>query len=66
MITLTKNYSDNIDGLRLFEYCNKLSKDIKISYKMSKLVLAIDNQKENIEKMLKLIDNLENLQKDEN
>ena len=66
VITLTKNYSDNIDGLRLFEYCNKLSKDIKISYKMSKLVLAIDNQKENIEKMLKLIDNLENLQKDEN
>ena len=66
IVTLTKEYSDNIDGLKLFEYCGQISKDIKITYKMSKLLLTIDNQKDNIEKMLKLIDNLERLQKNEN
>ena len=65
-ITLSKDYSDNIDGLKLFEYCNSLSKDIDITYKMSKLQISIDNQKENMNKMLKLIDNLDQLEKHEN
>ena len=65
-IVLSKEYSDNIDGLKLFEYCNLLAKDIKITYKMSKLEISIENQKENIEKMLKLVDNLDKLEKHEN
>ena len=64
-ITLSKDYSDNIDGARLFEFCNNLSKDLKITYKNSKLTISIDNQKENINRMLILVDNLDKLTKDE-
>ena len=63
-IVLSKNYSDNIDGVKLFEYCGKLSKDINIGYKDSKLIIDIDNQKENINKMLTLVDNLDKLEKE--
>ena len=65
-IVLSKEYSDNIDGSKLFEYCNELSKDIKIAYKNYKLEISLDNQKENISKMLKLVDNLDKLEKHEN
>lgn len=65
-IVLSKQYSDNIDGIKLFEYCSKLSKDININYKNSKLIIDIDNQKENINRLLTLVDNLDKLKKDEN
>lgn len=65
-IVLSKEYSDNIDGSKLFEYCNELSKDIKIAYKNYKLEISLDNQKENISKMLTLVDNLDKLEKHEN
>ena len=65
-IVLSREYSNNIDGMKLFEYCSKLSKDIEIAYKESKLIINLDNQKENINKMLKLVDNLDKLKKDEN
>lgn len=65
-ITLSKDYSDNIDGVKLFEYCNNLSKDLNIAYKNNKLIISIENQKENINKMLKLVDNLDKLEKHEN
>ena len=62
-IILSKNYSDNIDGVKLFEYCGNLSKDMKIAYKNYRLEISLDNQKENISKMLKLVDNLDKLEK---
>ena len=65
-ITLSKEYSDHIDGVKLFEYVNSLSKDIVITYRNSKLAISLDNQKENIAKMLQLVDNLDKLEKDEN
>lgn len=66
MITLSEEYSNNIDGMKLFEYCNNLSKDINIKYKYNKLSISLSNQKENIDKMLKLVDNLDKLEKNEN
>ena len=65
-IVLSKDYSDNIDGVKLFEYCNSLSKDIAIGYKYSKLEISIENQGDSISKILKLVDNLDKLEKDEN
>lgn len=62
-VTLTKKYSDNIDGVKLFEYCNNLSRDIQISYKQNKLHLFVEAQEEGIDKLLKLVDNLESLRK---
>jgi len=65
-IILSKDYSDNIDGIKLFTYCNELSRDIEIAYKHSKLEISIDNQTDSIAKLLKLVDNLDKLQKNEN
>ncbi len=65
-IILSKDYSDRIDGLKLFEYVNSISRDMSISYKNNKLAITLDNQKENIARMLKLVDNLDKLEKHEN
>ena len=65
-ITLAKEYSDSMDGVKLFEFCNKLSRDIVINYKNNKLIISIENQRENINLMLKLVDNLDKLKKNEN
>lgn len=62
-IVLTKDYSDNIDGVKLFEYCTKLSRDINIQYKQNKLVLYVEAQKDAINKILELVDNLDKLEK---
>ncbi len=65
MIVLSKKYSDNIDGVKLFEYCNSLSKDLNITYRNSKLAISIPNQKENISLMIRLVDHLDQLEKHE-
>ena len=65
-VVLTKQYSDKIDGLKLFAYCNEVSRDIKISYKYSKLAISIVNQRDSIKKIIQIIDNLDKLEKDEN
>ena len=65
-IILSKEYSDSIDGVKLFEYCNSNSRDIEISYKQNKLHLFVEAQQDAIDKILKLVDNLDNLKKDEN
>ena len=65
-IILSESYSDNIDGVKLFEYCNEISKDIKIAYRKRKLELYVENQKGAVDKILKLVDNLDKLLKDEN
>lgn len=65
-IILSREYSDRIDGLKLFEYVNSISRDMNISYKNNKLAITLDNQKENIARMLKLVDNLDKLEKHEN
>ena len=64
-IVLSKDYSDDIDGVKLFEYCNELSKDIKIAYHNNKLELYVENQKDAVNKILKLVDNLDMLKKNE-
>ncbi|MDO4198283.1 MAG: transcription-repair coupling factor [Erysipelotrichaceae bacterium] len=66
IIRLSKDYSDHMDGLKLFEFCNNLSKDMNITYKNQKLEISIENQKENIGKMLKLVDHLDELTRHEN
>ncbi len=64
-MTLSKEYSDRIDGVRLFEFVNSLSRDMEITYRNSRLTILLDNQKENIAKMLQLVDHLDKLEKDE-
>ena len=60
---LTKEFSDTIDGMKLFEYCAKLSKDLKIRYVKEKVEFSIQNRKEQIKKIITLLDNLDELVK---
>ncbi len=62
-IILSKEFSDTIDGVKLFETCNQISKDIKIAYKNNQLELYITNQKDAVEKILKLTDKLEEVKR---
>ena len=64
-VILSKEYSDMIDGVKLFEYCNEVSRDIKIAYRNSKLELYVDNQQGAVVKIIKLVDNLDKLLKNE-
>lgn len=62
-IILSKDFSDSIDGVKLFEMCNNISRDIKIAYKNSQIELSVTNQKDAVEKILKLVDNLEEIKR---
>ena len=62
-IVLSKEFSDNIDGVKLFETCNEISRDIKIAYKNNQLELYVTNQKDAVEKILKLVDRLEEVKR---
>ena len=62
-IILSKDFSDSVDGVKLFEMCNNISRDIKIAYKNSQIELSISNQKDAVEKILKLVDNLEEIKR---
>ena len=64
-IILSKDYSDKIDGLKLFGYCNDLSRDIMIRYRNSRLEISLDNRPESIRIMMELIDHLDGLEKNE-
>lgn len=66
VVTLDKEFSDHMDGMKVFEYCAKLSRDIKIRYIKERIEFSIQNQKEQIKKMIQLLDHLDELVKDEN
>lgn len=57
-IILTEAFSNEINGIKLFEICNNISKDIKIAYKNNRIEIYISNQKDAVEKILKLVDKL--------
>ncbi|MBQ1810653.1 MAG: transcription-repair coupling factor [Erysipelotrichaceae bacterium] len=64
VLTLSKEASGRIDGYKLFEYCNNLSKDIKIGYTQDRLSLMTANRKEDVYKLIRLSENLKELEKD--
>ena len=65
-VVLTPKRSDMIDGMKLFELCSKISRDISIRYTKSKLEFNVKNQKDNIQKVIQLLDSLDKVNKDEN
>lgn len=62
-VTLSKETSARIDGYKLFAYCNKTSKDIKIKYTKERLVLLTPNRKAELQRMIQLVDKLKELEK---
>ena len=66
VVTLDKEFSSTMDGMKLFEYCAKLTRDLKIRYIKERIEFSIQNQKEQIKKLIQLLDHLDELVKDEN
>ncbi len=64
VITLTKEYSDRIDGMKLFEYCATLSKDLRIRYVNMKIEFSFQNRREEIKKLIELLNHLSEVTKD--
>lgn len=54
-IIFTKKWSDNVDGIKLFEIANEISKDLKISYKDSQIHVSIVKDNKCLEIMLQFI-----------
>lgn len=65
IVTLTKDLSNKIDGMKLFKFCNELSKDIKIRYIAEKIEFSFQNRLEEMTNIIRLLDNMEGFIKDE-
>ena len=64
IVCLTKDFSSRVDGLKLFEYCQNLSRDLKIRYINAKIEMSIPNRKEQRKKVLEILDHLEEMVKE--
>ncbi len=53
---ISEEYSNYVNGRKLFEYCNELSKDFIIGYKNKRLIFDIINQSDNLNKLIKVIE----------
>ncbi len=65
LITLTKEFSDMIDGMKLFQFCNDVSGDIKIRYIKEKIEFSFQKRLEEMGDIIKLLGGLEGVMKDE-
>ena len=65
-ITFTKEYSHNIDGVKLFEYCNNLSKVINLTFNNQKIAVSVPLSKKNYEYLIEIVNNSKEFIKNEN
>ncbi len=61
-VVMSKKCSDNIDGMKLFEYCTKLSKDIRIRYIKNRLEFSFPDP-EGRKHLFTLLNDLKEVQK---
>lgn len=54
-IIFTKEYSSNVDGVKLFEKINKISKSIKIKYSLGKISITIPKTNKTLEQALQVL-----------
>lgn len=54
-LVFSKEFSDQIDGVRLFEFITTLSKDIVLQYKQEKIQLKIDKRKDALKLVIEII-----------
>lgn len=59
---MSKKYSDHMDGMKLFEYCAELSKDIRIKYIKNSLEFSFPDP-EGRKHLFALLENLKELEK---
>ena len=54
-ITFSKDFSDHVDGVKLFEIFSKLSKDISLRYKNQKITASIPKTKNGLKLVIEVI-----------
>ena len=54
-ITFSKDFSDHVDGVKLFEIFSKLSKDISLRYKNQKITASIPKTKKGLHLVIEVI-----------
>ncbi len=65
LITLTKAFSDTIDGMKLFKLASDISPDIKIRYIREKIEFSFQKRLEEMGDIIRLLDGLSEVIKDE-
>ncbi len=60
-IVLTKQFSDVVDGVKLFGGISKISSDIKLKYVQGKIILIIDKRKNYMTKVIKSLEVINSL-----
>lgn len=56
-IELTKNFSDQVDGVKLFEMLNEISKTLQIAYKNQKIMIQVPRSKNELDLILRVVRN---------
>ena len=64
VVTLSEDFTNKVDGLKLFEYSQNLSRDLKIRYLNKKIEMSVPNRKEQRAKILDVLDHLEEMVKE--
>lgn len=59
MLVFTEAFSQNIDGIKLFEIINDLSRDIQLKYTQGRIRLEFENTPERIQEILKVLSEME-------
>ena len=64
-IEFTEHFSDNVDGVKLFELFTKINRNIKIRYTNHKIVVSIPKTKNNLDTAIKIIETSKDCVKNE-
>lgn len=62
-VILTPEFSAQVDGMKLFAYCNKLSRDLRIRYLNYRIEISVPNYKDQRAKILTVLDHLTEMKK---
>ena len=60
-IVFTKDFSDHVDGVKLFEAFNRISKDIQLRYVQGKIIARIPKKGNELEYAIQILDESKNL-----
>ncbi len=55
-ITFSKEFSDHVDGVKLFSICNEISKDVKLRYMNQRIIVTLPKIKEPLNMIIKVIE----------
>lgn len=61
VLILTESFSNNVDGVKLFELVSKISNDIGLKYKQRKIYLSFPKRKNYINQIINVIQEIEKL-----